>query len=98
MEKKLLLIHISCTSRYPAARTRVYTIPIMTTEAHIKDLKPRDRNKILEGKIYRAWIHRDPPDTTDKGYRAILLDKQVNGSLQSAECDSIFADIDAHCT
>ena len=47
------------------------------TEAYIKDLQPRDRNKILQAKIYRAWIHKDPPDTTEKGFRAILLDKQV---------------------
>lgn len=47
------------------------------TEAYIKDLKPRDTNKIIEAKVYRAWIHRDYPYVTDKGFRAILLDKQV---------------------
>ncbi|PWA79901.1 nucleic acid-binding, OB-fold protein [Artemisia annua] len=46
------------------------------TEAYIRDLRPRDRNKILHAKVYRAWIHRDLPDTTNKGFRAILLDKQ----------------------
>lgn len=45
--------------------------------SYIKDLKPRDANKTLEAKVYRAWIHRDPPDTMEKGYRVILLDKQV---------------------
>ncbi|PWA39723.1 nucleic acid-binding, OB-fold protein [Artemisia annua] len=43
------------------------------TEANIRDLTPTTRNKILQAKVYRAWIHRDPPDTTDKGLRAILL-------------------------
>ena len=47
------------------------------TEAYIRDLRPKDKDKILEAKIYRAWIHRDPPSTIHKGYRAILLDKQV---------------------
>ncbi|PWA91073.1 hypothetical protein CTI12_AA092750 [Artemisia annua] len=57
-------------------------ILIKMTEAYIKDLKPRDKDKILEAKIYRAWKHRDPPSTTDKGYRAILLDKQ-GGAIQA---------------
>ncbi|PWA60434.1 nucleic acid-binding, OB-fold protein [Artemisia annua] len=48
------------------------------TESYIKQLKPGDRNRILEAKVYRAWIHKDPPDTTEKGYRVILLDKQAN--------------------
>ena len=43
----------------------------------IKDLKPGDRDKIIEAKVYRAWAARNPPDTTEKGYRAILLDRQV---------------------
>ena len=47
------------------------------TEANIRDLTPTTRNKILEAKVYRAWIHRDPPNTADKGLRAILLDRQV---------------------
>ncbi|PWA85132.1 DNA helicase Pif1-like protein [Artemisia annua] len=41
------------------------------TEAYIKDLKPKDKDKILEAKIYRAWKHRDPPNTTDKGFHYI---------------------------
>ena len=49
-------------------------------KAYIKDLQPRDRNKILEAKVYRAWIAREPPSTIQKGFRAILLDKQVNST------------------
>ncbi|PWA55781.1 DNA helicase Pif1-like protein [Artemisia annua] len=45
-------------------------------EAYIRDLRPRDRDKVIEAKIYRSWMARDPPDVTEKGYRAILLDKQ----------------------
>ena len=50
---------------------------IIEVEANIKNLQPRDRNRILEAKVYRAWIARDPPDTTEKGFREILLDRQV---------------------
>ena len=46
-------------------------------EAYIRDLRPRDRDKVIEAKVYRSWMARDPPDVTEKGYRAILLDKQV---------------------
>ncbi|PWA96207.1 replication protein A 70 kDa DNA-binding subunit B [Artemisia annua] len=66
----------------------VYGQPGMS-EAYIKDLKPRDRNKILEAKIYRAWIHRDLPDTTDKGFRAILLDKQGDAIQANMNADDI---------
>ncbi|PWA82502.1 helitron helicase-like domain-containing protein [Artemisia annua] len=45
-------------------------------EAYIRDLRPRDRDKVIEAKVYRSWMARDPPDVTEKGYRAILLDKQ----------------------
>ncbi|PWA70294.1 helitron helicase-like domain-containing protein [Artemisia annua] len=51
------------------------TNKIMQVEANIRDLRPKDRNKIIEAIVYRAWIARDPPDTTEKGCRAILLDK-----------------------
>jgi hypothetical protein len=50
---------------------------IIQLKTNIKDLQPKDRNIILEAKVYRAWIARDPPDTTEKGFRAILLDRQV---------------------
>ncbi|PWA35398.1 hypothetical protein CTI12_AA609870 [Artemisia annua] len=45
-----------------------YQLHQRMTEADIRDLTPTSRNKILNAKIYRAWIHRDPPDTTDKDY------------------------------
>ena len=48
----------------------------MTTN-NIADLKIEDTDKVLEIKVYRAWIHWDPPNPTEKGFRAILLDKQV---------------------
>ena len=47
------------------------------TEANIKELLPTSKNKIIEVKVYRSWISRNPPDVTEKGYHAILLDKQV---------------------
>ena len=50
---------------------------LIEVNANIKDLQPRDMNKILEAKVYRAWIAREPPSTEEKGFRAILLDKQV---------------------
>ncbi|PWA81791.1 hypothetical protein CTI12_AA184760 [Artemisia annua] len=55
-------------------RTKL-TMNIMT-EVNIKDLKPTSRNKILEAKVYRSWIGRNPPDITEKSYHAILLDRQ----------------------
>ena len=51
---------------------------MMQTVTNIKELHPRDRNKIIEAKVYRSWIARDPPDTTEKGCRAILLDREVS--------------------
>ncbi|PWA82240.1 replication protein A 70 kDa DNA-binding subunit [Artemisia annua] len=84
----LLDKQVSCSKNKGVHNTNVFLI-LMTTEAHIKDLKPRDRNKILEGKIYRAWIHRDPPDTTDKGYRAILLDKQGDAIQANINAEDI---------
>ncbi|PWA35335.1 helitron helicase-like domain-containing protein [Artemisia annua] len=51
---------------------------IVELEANIRDLRPREINKIIYAKVYRAWIARDPPDTTEKGFRVILLDKQVH--------------------
>ncbi|PWA56645.1 nucleic acid-binding, OB-fold protein [Artemisia annua] len=46
------------------------------TEAFIRDLNPTSRNRVLEAKIYRSWIGRNPPDITEKSYHAILLDRQ----------------------
>ena len=50
---------------------------MIEVESNIKELRPKDRNRIIEAKIYRAWMARDPPDTTEKGCRAILLDREV---------------------
>ncbi|PWA43697.1 nucleic acid-binding, OB-fold protein [Artemisia annua] len=46
------------------------------TEAFIKDLNPTSRNRILEAKIYRSWIGRNPPYITERSYHAILLARQ----------------------
>ncbi|PWA75789.1 nucleic acid-binding, OB-fold protein [Artemisia annua] len=43
----------------------------------IRDLKPGDTGKVLELKVYRVWASRNPPDTTETGYRAILLDRHI---------------------
>ncbi|PWA54234.1 nucleic acid-binding, OB-fold protein [Artemisia annua] len=48
------------------------------TADNIGSLRINDRDRVLEVKVYRAWIHWDPPNTTEKGFRAILLDKQFN--------------------
>ena len=45
---------------------------------NIQDLKPGTTNAVIEAKVYRAWTARDPPSTIEKGYRAILLDRQVS--------------------
>ena len=50
---------------------------MIEVESNIKELRPKDRNRIIEAKNYRAWMARDPPDTTEKGCRAILLDREV---------------------
>ncbi|PWA59768.1 DNA helicase [Artemisia annua] len=39
----------------------VYGQPGMT-EATIKELRPKSRNKIIDAKVYRSWIARNPPD------------------------------------
>ncbi|PWA67511.1 hypothetical protein CTI12_AA317600 [Artemisia annua] len=53
-----------------------YQLHERMSEANIKDLNPTSRNKILEAKVYRSWIGRNPPDLTEKSYHAILLDRQ----------------------
>ena len=45
---------------------------------NIQDLKPGTTNAVIEAKVYRAWTARDPPSIVEKGYRAILLDRQVS--------------------
>ena len=51
---------------------------VPATLSCIRDLRPGDTGKILELKVYRVWASRDPPDTTETGYRAILLDRHVS--------------------
>ncbi|PWA69687.1 nucleic acid-binding, OB-fold protein [Artemisia annua] len=60
----------------------------MTTDS-IADLKLNDMHRILELKVYRAWVHWDPPNTTEKGYRAILLDKQGHAIQANMEASEI---------
>ncbi|PWA62131.1 nucleic acid-binding, OB-fold protein [Artemisia annua] len=43
----------------------------------IRELKPGDKGKVIELKVYRAWASRNPPDTTETGYHAILLDRHI---------------------
>ena len=63
---------------------------LIEAKANLKDLQPRDRNKILEAKVYRAWIAREPPSTIQKGFRAILLDKQVNSTYNQHSVSILF--------
>ena len=44
----------------------------------IRELKPGDTGKVIEVKVYRAWASRNPPNRTETGYRAILLDRHVS--------------------
>ncbi|PWA37789.1 nucleic acid-binding, OB-fold protein [Artemisia annua] len=53
--------------------------------ATIKELRPTSRNKIIEEKVYRSWIARNPPDVTEKGYHAILLDRQGDAIQANVE-------------
>ncbi|PWA87133.1 nucleic acid-binding, OB-fold protein [Artemisia annua] len=65
----------------------VYGQPGMTAN-NIAALTINDKDKILEAKVYRAWTHWDPPNTTEKGFRAILLDKQgdaIQAYMEPAE-------------
>ncbi|PWA47152.1 hypothetical protein CTI12_AA385830 [Artemisia annua] len=65
-----------------------YDIVIEMTEAYIRDLRPTTRHKIIEAKVYRSWIARDVGEVTEKGYRAILLDKQgdaIQGNMEATE-------------
>lgn len=44
---------------------------------NVEDLRPGMNGKVIEVKVYRSWTARDPPKTFEKGYRSILLDRQV---------------------
>ncbi|PWA92201.1 nucleic acid-binding, OB-fold protein [Artemisia annua] len=58
------------------------------TADKIGSLRINDRDRVLEAKVYRAWTHWDPPNTTEKGFRAILLDKQgdaIQANMEAAE-------------
>ncbi|PWA44469.1 replication protein A 70 kDa DNA-binding subunit [Artemisia annua] len=55
----------------------------------IRDLKPGDTGKVLELKVYRVWASRNPPDTTEKGYRAILLDRHGDAIQANMDADDI---------
>ncbi|PWA64002.1 nucleic acid-binding, OB-fold protein [Artemisia annua] len=56
---------------------------MIEVEANIRDLKPKDRNRAIEAKIYRAWMARDPPDTTEKGCH------YIGCYINSGETDTI---------
>ncbi|PWA36919.1 helitron helicase-like domain-containing protein [Artemisia annua] len=60
----------------------VYGQPGYNTKMEVTD-------KVLEVKVYRAWIHWDPPNTTEKGFRAILLDKQGHAIQANMEAPEI---------
>ncbi|PWA65216.1 nucleic acid-binding, OB-fold protein [Artemisia annua] len=49
----------------------------------------RDTGKILELKVYRIWASRNPPDTTETGYRAILLDRHGDAIQANMDADDI---------
>nr|GFA46380.1 nucleic acid-binding, OB-fold protein [Tanacetum cinerariifolium] len=48
------------------------------TKTCISDLKPGAKNKILEARVYRKWINRNPPRPAPTEYCCILLDREGN--------------------
>ncbi|PWA48473.1 nucleic acid-binding, OB-fold protein [Artemisia annua] len=62
---------------------------VSATLSCIRDLKPGDTEKILELKVYRVWASRNPPDTTETGYRAILLDRHGDAIQANMDADDI---------
>ncbi|PWA62212.1 hypothetical protein CTI12_AA191960 [Artemisia annua] len=55
----------------------------------IRDLKSGDTGKVIELKVYRVWASRNPPDTTETGYRAILLDRHGDAIQANMDADDI---------
>lgn len=55
----------------------------------IDQLKPGMKDKVIEVKVYRAWTARDPPSIIEKGFRAILLDRQGDAIQANAEANDI---------
>ncbi|PWA86276.1 hypothetical protein CTI12_AA141740 [Artemisia annua] len=62
---------------------------VPATLSCIRDLRPGDTGKILELKVYRVWASRNPPDTTETGYRAILLDRHGDAIQANMDADDI---------
>ncbi|GJZ35269.1 DNA helicase [Tanacetum coccineum] len=48
------------------------------TENCISDLKPGARNKVLEARVYRKWVNRNPSNPTPTDYCCILIDREGN--------------------
>lgn len=44
---------------------------------NVIDLRPKDKGKIIEAKVYRKWIGSNPPNATPTGFCCMLLDKSV---------------------
>ncbi|PWA73037.1 hypothetical protein CTI12_AA263350 [Artemisia annua] len=55
----------------------------------IRELKPGDTGKVLELRVYRVWASRNPPDITETGYRAILLDRHGDAIQANMDADDI---------
>ncbi|KAL4579076.1 hypothetical protein LXL04_015211 [Taraxacum kok-saghyz] len=53
-------------------------VEMLMASTFLADLKPKDRNKVIEVKIYRTWIVRFPPNPTPKLFCCMLLDKAGN--------------------
>ncbi|PWA45577.1 replication protein A 70 kDa DNA-binding subunit [Artemisia annua] len=62
---------------------------MLEVEANIKDLKSKHRNRILKAKIYRAWMARDPPDTTEKGCLELTLWDDLAETFKKEEIDRL---------
>ncbi|PWA76220.1 nucleic acid-binding, OB-fold protein [Artemisia annua] len=76
-------------STYMALQFPLLMALVSATLSCIRDLKPGDTEKILELKVYRVWASRNPPDTTETGYRAILLDRHGDAIQANMDADDI---------
>lgn len=62
---------------------------IRMTLVNIVDLTPDARNKVIELKVYRKWISRDPNEPTPRGHCCILMDKLGDAIQANTNFDDI---------
>lgn len=62
----------------PSSRNTQKMIVQQPELINIADLKPTDFNKIIEAKLYRKWIARNPKHPDSKGLCCTLIDRTVS--------------------